>query len=308
MTTRRSFLHLSLGAVAATTTAVTLPHVAQGQGRTFEIKTRDGIGLFVKDTGGSGRAVVMTHAWPLNADIWDYQAAKLSSAGFRVITCDRRGFGRSDQPAGGYDFDTFADDLAAVIEQTGVRDATLVGYSMGGGEVVRYFSRHNGRNVVKAGLVGAAAHYLLKTENNPIGIDGAIFEGIKQGVQGDRKTYLGNLLRDVFLDARRPATLAVTPETVESTLAMAMQASVTATVACVDAFAKTDFRPELAAVKVPTLVLHGTADIPVPFAIGRTTAEGIAQARLIEYPGASHGIVLTERDQVTRDLQAFIAS
>jgi non-heme chloroperoxidase len=307
MTTRRSFLHLSLGAVVATT-AVTLPHVAQGQGRTFEIKARDGIGLFVKDTGGSGRAVVMTHAWPLNADIWDFQAAKLSSAGFRVVTYDRRGFGRSDRPAGGYDFDTFADDLAAVIEQTGVRDVTLVGYSMGGGEVVRYCSRHNGRHVVKAGLVGAAAHYLLKTENNPIGIDGAIFEGIKQGVQGDRKTYLGNLLRDVFLDAKRPATNAVTPEMVEATLAMAMQASAAATVACVDAFAKTDFRPELAAVKVPTLVLHGTADIPVPFAIGKATAEGIAQSKLIEYPDASHGIVLTERDRVSRDLQAFIAS
>jgi pimeloyl-ACP methyl ester carboxylesterase len=307
MTTRRSFLRLSLGAVAATT-AVTLPHVAHGQGRTFEIKTRDGIGLFVKDTGGPGRAVVMTHAWPLNADTWDYQAAKLSSAGFRVVTYDRRGFGRSDQPAGGYDFDTFADDLADVIQQTGVRDATLVGYSMGGGEVVRYFSRHNGRNVVKAGLVGAAAYYLLKTENNPVGIDGAIFEGIKQGVQGDRKTYLGNLLRDVFLDARRPATHTVTPEMVEATLAMAMQANVAATVVCVDAFARTDFRPELAAVKVPTLVLHGTADIPVPFAIGKATATGIAQSRLIEYPDASHGIVLTERDRVTRDLQAFIAS
>src|SRR6476620_2551445 len=140
--------------------------------------------------GGAGRAVVMTHAWPLNADVWDHQAAQLSKAGFRVVTYDRRGFGRSDKPAGGYDFDTFADDLANVIEQTGVRDATLVGYSMGGGEVVRYLSRHNGRNVAKAGLVGAAAHYLLKTENNPVGIDGAVFDGIKQGVQGDRKAYL----------------------------------------------------------------------------------------------------------------------
>ena len=308
MTTRRTFLHLSLGALAATSAAVALPHIARGQGRTFEIKTRDGTGLFVKDTGGSGRAVVMTHAWPLNADIWDYQAARLSSAGFRVVTYDRRGFGRSDKPAGGYDFNTFADDLADVIEQIGVRDATLVGYSMGGGEVVRYFSRHNGRNVTKAALVGAAAHYLLKTENNPIGIDGAIFDGIKQGVQGDRKTYLAGLLSDVFLDAKRPATNSVTQAMVGSTLAMAMQASVAATTACVDAFAKTDFRPELAAVKVPTLVLHGTADIPVPFAIGKATAKGIAQARLIEYPDASHGIVLTEHDRVTRDLQAFIAS
>ena len=265
---------LSLGALAATSTAAALPRLAFGQGRTVKIKTRDGIELFVKDTGGAGRAVVMTHAWPLNADVWDYQAAQLSKAGFRVVTYDRRGFGRSDKPAGGYDFDTFADDLADVIEQTGVRDATLVGYSMGGGEVVRYFSRHNGRNVAKVGLVGAAAHYLLKTENNPIGIDGAVFDGIKQGVQGDRKAYLAGLLRDVFLDAKRPSTNAVTQEMIDSTLAMAMQASVAATVACVDAFAKTDFRPELAAVKVPTLVLHGTADIPVPFAIGKATAGG----------------------------------
>jgi non-heme chloroperoxidase len=308
MTTRRSFLHASLGALAATSAAAALPRLAFGQGRTVKIKTRDGTELFVKDTGGAGRAVVMTHAWPLNADIWDHQAAQLSKAGFRVVTYDRRGFGRSDKPAGDYDFDTFADDLANVIEQTAVRDATLVGYSMGGGEVVRYLSRHNGRNVAKAGLVGAAAHYLLKTENNPVGIDGAVFDGIKQGVQGDRKAYLAGLLRDVFLDAKRPSTNAVTQEMIDSTLAMAMQASVAATVACVDAFAKTDFRPELAAVKVPTLVLHGTADIPVPFAIGKATAEGIAQSKLIEYPDASHGIVLTERDRVTRDLQAFIAS
>jgi len=308
MTTRRSFLHASLGALAATSAAAALPRLAFGQGRTVKIKTRDGTELFVKDTGGAGRAVVMTHAWPLNADIWDHQAAQLSKAGFRVVTYDRRGFGRSDKPAGDYDFDTFADDLANVIEQTAVRDATLVGYSMGGGEVVRYLSRHNGRNVAKAGLVGAAAHYLLKTENNPVGIDGAVFDGIKQGVQGDRKAYLAGLLRDVFLDAKRPSTNTVTQEMIDSTLAMAMQASVAATVACVDAFAKTDFRPELAAVKVPTLVLHGTADIPVPFAIGKATAEGIAQSKLIEYPDASHGIVLTERDRVTRDLQAFIAS
>ena len=144
--------HASLGALAATSAAAALPRLAFGQGRTVKIKTRDGTELFVKDTGGAGRAVVMTHAWPLNADIWDHQAAQLSKAGFRVVTYDRRGFGRSDKPAGGYDFDTFADDLANVIEQTGVRDATLVGYSMGGGEVVRYLSRHNGRNVAKAAL------------------------------------------------------------------------------------------------------------------------------------------------------------
>jgi len=307
MTTRRTFLHVLTGALAATAATAGLPRFALGQGRAAKVRAKDGTELFVKDTGGSGRAVVMTHAWPLNADVWDYQAAQLAKAGFRVVTYDRRGFGRSGQPAGGYDFDGFADDLAAVIEQTGVRDAMLVGYSMGGGEVVRYFSRHNGSNVIKAGLVGAAAYYLLKTESNGIGIDGAVFDGIKQGVQGDRKAYLGGLLKDVFLDGKRTASHPVTPDMVAQTLAMAMLASPAATVACVDAFAKTDFRGELAAVKVPTLVLHGTADIPVPLALAKATAAGIAQAKLIEYADASHGIVLTERDRVTRDLQAFLA-
>jgi non-heme chloroperoxidase len=148
----------------------------------------------------------------------------------------------------------------------------------------------------------------LKTESNPIGIDGAAFDGIRQGVQGDRKAYLAGLLTDVFLDSKRPSTNPVRQEMIDQALAMAMQASPVATAACVDAFGKTDFRPELTAIGVPTLVLHGTADIPVPFAIGKAMADGIAQAKLIAYADASHGIVLTERDRVTRDLQAFIAS
>ena len=314
MTTRRDFL---VGALAATS-AITLsrPLRAQGAARTGKIKAKDGTELFVKDTGGSGRAVVMTHAWPLNADVWDFQAAALSKAGFRVVTYDRRGFGRSSPTASGYgsgvyqayDFDTFTDDLAAVIEQTGVRDATLVGYSMGGGEVVRYFSRHAGRNVVKAGIVAGTAWLLAKTESNPDGIDGAVFDGIKQGVSGDRKTYLGGLLKDVFLDAKQSAINPVTPEMVDAALAMAMQASVAATAACVDAFGKTDFRAELASVRVPSLVLHGTADKAVPFAMAKATAAGIAQSKMIAYEGASHGMVLTERDRVTRDLQSFVAS
>jgi len=306
MTTRRVFLHRAL--VAASAAAMPRATFAQNQTRSAKIKTRDGIELFVKDTGGAGRAVVLTHAWPLNADIWDYQAAELSKAGFRVITYDRRGFGRSGQPPTGYDFDVFADDLAAVIEQTGVHDATIVGYSMGGGEVVRYFSRHNGRHAVKAGLVGGAAYYLLKTENNSIGADAAVFDGMKQGVQRDRKSFLTGLLANVFFDAKRPSTTTVTQEVLDSALAMAMQASVPATLGCIEVFSTTDFRSELAAVKVPTLLLHGTADIPVSFALAKATAAGIAQSKLIAYEGSSHGIVVSERDRVTRDLQALLAS
>jgi non-heme chloroperoxidase len=305
MNTRRDILRAAMVAASA----IALPRMAFGQTvRSGSLRMKDGTDIFVKDTGGSGRAIVMTHAWPLNADVWDFQAAALSKAGFRVVTYDRRGFGRSSQPASGYDFDTFADDLAAVIMETGVRDATLVGYSMGGGEVVRYFSRHQGRNVAKAGLVGAAAYYLLKTESNPIGIDGAVFDGIKQGVQEDRKAYLRGLLTDVFLDAKRPSTNPVTQDMTDHLLGLAMQAGVPATIGCVDAFSKTDFRAELGAVGVPTLVLHGTADIPVPFALGKATAAGIAQSTTIAYQDASHGIVLTERERVVRDLQAFAAS
>jgi pimeloyl-ACP methyl ester carboxylesterase len=305
MTTRRVFLASAIAATAAA--ALSNLARAESAGHTSKLKTRDGAELFVRDTGGNGRAVVMTHAWPLSSAVWDFQATTLSKAGFRIITYDRRGFGQSSQPAGGYDFDTFADDLAAVIDQSGVRDAMLVGYSMGGGEVVRYFSRHKGRHVSRAALVGAAAHYLLKAENNPGGIDGAVFDGIKQGVLGDRKAYLAGLLSDVFLDAKRPATNPVTPEMVDATLAMAMQAGVAASAACVDAFSKTDFRAELASVNVPTLVLHGTADIPVPFAMAKATADGIAKSKLIEYRDASHGIVLTERDRVASDLLGFMA-
>jgi non-heme chloroperoxidase len=306
MTTRRALLGSAV--VAASVAAMPRLAFAQGQARSANITAKDGTELFIKDTGGAGRAIVLTHAWPLNADIWDYQAAQFSKAGFRVITYDRRGFGRSGKPDNGYNFDVFADDLAAVIEQTGVRDATIAGYSMGGGEVVRYLSRHNSRNVVKAALVGGAAYYLLKTEDNPIGADIGVFDGMKRGVQGDRKAFLTGLLANVLFDAKRPSTVPVTQDILDAALAMAMQASVAATVDCIDAFSKTDFRPELASVKTPTLVLHGTADIPVPFEQAKATAAGIARSKIIAYEGASHGIVVTERDRVTKDLQAFLVS
>ena len=196
-----------------------------------------------------------------------------------------------------------------MIEQTGVRDATLVGYSMGGGEVVRYFSRHNGRNVVKAGLVGAAAHYLLKTENNPIGIDGAVFEGIKQGVQGDRKAYLGGLLRDVFLDAKRPATNPVTPEMVDVDACHGDAGQC----GCDGGLRRCLQQEPISAQNSPPSRCRPWCCTARPtfrcrLRSARRPPQASPNRRLIEYPDASHGIVLTERDRVTRDLQAFIAS
>lgn len=304
MTTRRTFVTGSL----ATAAALAMPISARAQSRSARIRTTDSTELHVKEWGASGRTAIFTHAWPLSADIWDHQAAALAEAGYRVLAYDRRGFGRSSQPAAGYDFDTLSDDLAAVIAETGARDITLVGYSMGGGEIVRYFSRHDGKQVAKAALVGAAASHLLKTDANPDGLDRAVFDGIKQGVLGDRPGYLAGLLSDVFFDAKRPATNPVTLELIDWSVGIAMQAGLEATVACVDSFSLTDFRPELGSVTVPTLVLHGTADIPVPIALARITAQGIRQSKMIEYADVSHGLVVTERDRVTRDLQAFIAS
>jgi pimeloyl-ACP methyl ester carboxylesterase len=303
MTSRRSFIAISMAAAGA----LALPGRARAQARSARIRTKDSTELHVREWGKEGRPVIFTHAWPLSADIWNYQAAALAEAGYRVIAYDRRGFGRSSQPAAGYDFDTLSDDLATVIAETGARDVTLVGYSMGGGEIARYFSRHGGQRIAKAALVGAAASCLLKSDDNPDGLDRAVFDGIKQGVLGDRKAYLAGLFSDVFFDGKRPATNPVTPATIDWALGIALQAGVDSTVACVDSFSLTDFRPELASVTVPTLLLHGTADIPVPIALARITARGIRQSTMIEYADVSHGLVVTERDRVTRDLLDFIA-
>lgn len=269
------------------------------------IKTRDGVDLYVKDWG-SGRPVVLMHGWPLTADSWDDQALVLAANGYRVISYDRRGFGRSSQPFSGYDYDTLSDDLAQVIEQTSASDATIVGFSMGGGEVARYMSRHGGKGVVQAGLVSSVVAYLLKDETNPDGADESVFEDqMKKSILQDRAHFMANFAQGFY--GVGYITSPVSQEVLDDFWRQAMMAGLPGTLACIDSFGKTDFRPDLPAFTVPTLILHGTGDKTVPIdPSARAAAKGIAASQLIEYDGAPHGLNITEKERLTTDLLNFL--
>jgi len=268
------------------------------------ITTQDKTKLYVKDWG-AGRPVILLHGWPLSADSWDDQAMAIADAGFRAIAYDRRGFGRSEQPWSGYNYDTLADDLASVIEETGATDAAIVGFSMGGGEVARYLSRHAGKNVSQAALVSSVVPYMLKTEDNPDGTDQAMFDQMTEGIKQDRPSFFASFFKDFY--GVGYISQPVSDELLEASRNTAMQASLKATLACAEAFATTDFRPDLASFTVPTLIIHGTSDKTVPIdAAGRVAAKGIANAELIEYDGAPHGLFATHKEQLTADLLGFL--
>ncbi len=268
------------------------------------ITTTDKTRLYFKDWG-AGRPVILLHGWPLSSDSWDDQAMAIADAGFRVISYDRRGFGRSSQPWSGYDYDTLADDLAAVIAHTGAQDAVLVGFSMGGGEVARYMSRHGGKSVSKAVLVSSVVPYMLKTSDNPEGTDQAVFAKMAQGMKEDRAKFFAGFFKDFF--GVGMVSHPVSEEVLEWARSVSMQASLKATLACAKAFASTDFRGDLAAFKVPTLIIHGAEDKTVPIdASGRAAARAISQATLIEYDGAPHGLQATHKEQLTKDMLEFI--
>lgn len=271
------------------------------------IETDDGTALYLKEWG-DGPAVVLIHGWPLSADSWDDQALAIADHGYRVISYDRRGFGRSDQPWDGYDYDTLADDLAAVIEACDVENPALVGFSMGGGEVARYLTRHNEANtggVRKVALISSVVPFLRQTEDHPEGAPQSVFDAMIAGLKTDRAHFLKGFFKDFYGVGLISAP--VSDEQLDWSLQVALQAGLKGTLDCVEAFSETDFRPDLASFTMPTLIIHGTADKTVPIDItARAAARAIPHAQLLEYDGAPHGLLATHKDTVTKDLIAFL--
>lgn len=226
--------------------------------------TKNKAKLYVKDWG-QGEPVVLIHGWPLSSDSWDWIAIKLVEAGYRVISYDRRGFGRSEQTWSGYDYDTFADDLRGVIEDKQLSNVTLVGFSMGGGEIARYLSRYQAKDIKQVALISSVVPFLLKTDDHPEGVDGSVFQGMIEGILDERPKFFNDFFKDFY--GVSLLSHAVSDEFIKWNTQVAMQASLKATVDCVRAFAYTDFRPDLAAFTVPVLVIHGTADKTVPIGI-----------------------------------------
>lgn len=256
---------------------------------------------------GEGPPVVLIHGWPLSADSWDPISHALAEAGFKAISYDRRGFGRSSQPSGGYDYDTFADDLSAVMKfHDAVDDVTLVGFSMGGGEIARYMSRHQGKGVSRVALVSSVVPFMLQDESNSDGVPQETFDEMTQGMLDDRPKFFTSFFKDFY--GVGMISKPVSEEVLDLSWQTAMQAGLRPTLAAAKAFATTDFRPDLAHFKVPTLIIHGTDDKTVPIdATAREVARKVPGSRLIEYDGSAHGVFATDTERLKNDLLAFIA-
>ena len=276
----------------------------QGETHMNMITTKDGTKIYFKDWG-TGRPVVFSHGWPLNADAWDAQMIFLGQHGYRVIAHDRRGHGRSEQSWNGNDMDTYADDLAALIEALNLKEATLVGHSTGGGEVARYIGRHGSKRIAKAVLIGAVPPIMLKTATNPGGLPMSTFDGIRAGVLGDRSQFFKDLTIP-FYGYNKPDA-EVSQGVRDSFWLQGMQCSIKGAYDCIKAFSETDFTDDLKKMDVPTLILHGDADQIVPIGTSAMmSAKLVKNATLKVYPGAPHGMCTVDADQVNGDLLAFL--
>jgi non-heme chloroperoxidase len=262
------------------------------------------IDLYYEDQG-SGSPVVLIHGYPLSGASWEKQTAALLAAGHRVITYDRRGFGKSSQPVTGYDYDTFAEDLYMVVKRLQLRDFALVGFSMGGGEVARYIGKFGSGGVTKAVFISSVPPFLLKTEDNPEGVDSSVFDGIKKAVAADRYAFFTEFFKNFYNTDILQGKL-VSEQAVQASWNIAVGCSATASLACVPTWHE-DFRKDLARVDVPTLVIHGDADRILPIgATGPRTAKLIKGARLVVVKDGPHCITWTHANEVNLELLAFL--
>lgn len=260
---------------------------------------------------GSGQPVVLIHGWPLSARSWEGQVPALVAAGYRVISYDRRGFGQSSQPWNGYDYDTFASDLDAVLSTLDLADVTLIGFSMGGGELARYVARYGTGRIAKLVFASAVTPYLWKSDDNPDGVvDQSLADWFSTGITGDRPAFLEQFLT-MFFTAGTPGTLnppLVSQQQLAYNLSIAQQASPQGTLESTTAFASTDFRDDLSKVDVPTLVIHGDSDSIVPFeGSGKRTAAAIPNSQTVLIAGGPHGLNVTHRDEWNEQVLAFLA-
>jgi non-heme chloroperoxidase len=270
------------------------------------ISAADQTRLHVDDSGGTGRPVVLVHGWPLSGEAWADQVPALTDAGYRVVTYDRRGFGRSDKPAGGFEYDTLAADLQAVLEGLDLTDATVVGFSMGGGEVARYVANHGEERLHSVVFAGAIPPYLLQSDDNP---DGPLTEEaageMRGGLEAGRDDFFDEFTTGFFSAGDE---LKVTEEQRRDAVRLCHQSNQAAALGCMDAFGTTDFRADLPRITVPTLVIHGDSDGIVPFeGSGKRTAEAVAGSEVVVVEDAPHGFNTSHADEFNAALLAFLA-
>ena len=251
--------------------------------------------------------MVLIHGWPVSQQMWENQILAIASQGFRVISYDRRGFGQSSKPWDGYDYDTLADDLKGLLAALDLTGVTLVGFSMGGGEVARYMGKHGGERVSKVAFVSSVTPFLLKTEDNPDGVDKSVFDCMIEGITKDRPAFLETFGKGFFgvSALHHPVSTAV----LDWNQSLALPASLQGTLDCVRSFSQTDFREDLKKIAVPVLIIHGKDDKTVPFeASGERTAKLMPSATLKAYDGAPHGLFITHKDRLNQDLLEFLGA
>lgn len=296
----------ALGAVAGVMGGAAVGATAKPQDTVrAEAASQDGVRLHIEDSGGGGRPVVLIHGWPLSSQAWEPQVPVLRAAGYRVVTYDRRGFGRSDKPESGYSYDALADDLQRAMDQCGLQDVTLVGFSMGGGEVARYIARFGQSRLHSVVFAAAVPPFLLKSADNPDGpLTAEKAQQSKQALAQDRDSFFDQFTRDFF---SANGTLLVTESQRADAIALCQQSAQHAALACMDAFGTTDFREDLKQVTVPTLVIHGDADGIVPFdGSGQRTHQAVPHSKLVQVNGAPHGMNVSHTQVFNDALLSFL--